>query len=76
MLADGRDASLGDMAARLGHVRFTSDSVEKLKNEMTAKSRGTTVEYDFLQCNALWSARGGRPLEIALAMRSPHIKLG
>ena len=55
--------------------RLLADSVEKLKNEMTTKSRGMTVESDFRQCNALWSACGGRPLEIALAMKVPHLNL-
>ena len=48
-----------------------ADSVEKLKNDVTAKFRGTHAEADFRQCNALWSACGGRPLKIALVMRSP-----
>ena len=50
---------------------LTSDSVEKLKNETTTKSRGTTVDADFPQCNAHCGACGGRPLGFALTMRSP-----
>jgi hypothetical protein len=30
-----------------------ADSVEKLKNEMTAESRGMPIETNFRQCNAI-----------------------
>ena len=60
---------------KLGQPQFVRplrvDSVEKLKNETTAKSRGTPVDADFRQCNALWGACGGRSLRIALVMWSP-----
>jgi len=46
--------------------RIGADSVEKLKNEMTAKFRATPVEVDFRQYNVLQSAYDNRPFKIGL----------
>ena len=42
-----------DQKADVSSCPLSADSVEKLKNDVTAKFRGTHAEADFRQCNAL-----------------------